>query len=241
MSPDPTSAAQPLRDPREQWYSPYRGLPIGLSFKWLLGGAALYALLLLVAIAGNPGEAAWPIVGPNLYLTPVFGAPYVFGTLNRPGRTRRIFYFLALLPLLHMAANYAACYYALATYDPFDPAGQYFRNLATGAIGGGAGALLGFAGLHLMRLTSRPRVEMAMMALGIVALAAIGAATMARGLAWTAAFEHRDDAERVIVWYETVHAPWQAAFALFLAWLMRPARGARSRETSQGIDGVKAG
>ena len=67
----------PFPDPREAWFSPYRGIEFVTSLKWLVAGAALYALLLLVAMAGKPAEATWPIVGPSLYLTPLYGLPYV--------------------------------------------------------------------------------------------------------------------------------------------------------------------
>ncbi len=90
----------------------------GVSFKWLSIGAAIYALLLLVTMAGKPAEATWPIVGPSLYLTPLWGLPYVFATANRPGRTRRILLFLILIPIVHVGANYLAWSYAASSFRP---------------------------------------------------------------------------------------------------------------------------
>ena len=211
----------PFRDPREAWFSPYRGTEFGIAFKWLCGGAALYALLLLVMMAGKPGEATWPVVGPSLYLTPLYGLPYVLATVNKPGRTRRMLYFILLLPLAHVAANYAAFSYAARTFDLELPGVDVQRDLVAGALGGLTGAVLAFALLALVRLTAPDRRHLPVMILGTVLLAAIGAAAMAAGLQWTDALRRPDDPGRAIIWYETVHLPWQLAFALLLAWLMR--------------------
>lgn len=211
----------PVRDPREAWYSPYRGMPFALSLKYLLGGAVLYALLLLVAMAGSGKFATYPVVGPSIYLTPMFGLPLVLGTANRPGRTRRILYFLILLPLVHMAANYLAVLYGMEYFDLLEPGADRERNLIAGGIGGFTGALLSVLLLHLVRLTARDRRHWLAMIASVVLLTAAGAGTMAAGLQWTDALRRTGDPGRAILWYETVHFGWQCVFAVCLAWLMR--------------------
>lgn len=210
-----------LRDPREAWFSPYRGLEFEFGFKWLGVGALVYALLLLVAMAGRPGEAIWPILGPSLYLTPMYGLPLVLATLNRPGRTRRMLYFLILLPIVHVAANYATWNYAANAFDLARPGTDLVRDAIAGGLGGLTGATLSFALLRLVRLTAPDRSHLALMIFGGALLTALAAATMAAGLLWTDALERRDDPGRQIIWYETVHFPWQLLFSLLLAWMMR--------------------
>jgi hypothetical protein len=214
--------------PREPWFGPYRGLPFRISLKWLGAGVLVYALLLMVAIAGNPQDAMLPIFGPSLYLTPMFGLPLLFVTVHRPGRARRLVYFLALLPLIHIAANYLAWSHAVANHTPFDASGDFERNLIAGALGGFTGAALSFSALHLIGLTARRRAELAPILLATLALTALAAAGMALGLQWTdATRDARHEAGRLIIWYEAVHLPWQLVFALALAWLMRRPRRAR--------------
>jgi hypothetical protein len=137
-------------------FSPYRGIPFSISLKWLMGGALLYALLLLVMIPANPAEASWPIVGPSLYLTPMFGLPFVLRTAHRPGRLRRLIYFLLLLPCAHIAANYLAWAYAVANFYQSGTDEALLRNLATGAWFIGLGiALVVYAVLMRPRAGSR--------------------------------------------------------------------------------------
>ena len=219
----------PFRDPREAWFSPYRGAEFGTAFNWLCGGAALYALLLLVAMAGKPAEATWPVVGPSLYLTPMYGLPLVLATINKPGRTRRMLFFLLLLPLVHVAANYVAFSYAARSFDLENPGVDMRHNLIAGGLGGLTGSVLAFALLRLVRLTAPDRRHLVAMSLGVILLTAIGAAAMAAGLLWTDAIRRTDDPGRAIIWYETVHFPWQIAFALLLAWLMRKRREPRPK------------
>lgn len=220
MNEAPTSTP----DPREAATAPYRGIAFGVSLKWLAAGALLYALLLLVTMAGNPGEATWPVVGPSLYLTPMFGVPYVITTLHRPGRTRRILFFLILLPLIHVAANYVAWSYAVAYFDLAVPGRDVPQNMIAGGLGGLTGAVLAFALLRLVRLTAPGRSSLVTMMFGTVLLTAAGAAGMAAGLQWTDALVRKDDPGRQIIWYEIVHFPWQLLFALLLATLMRKGR-----------------
>ncbi|MCW3835529.1 hypothetical protein ACFQ1E_06670 [Sphingomonas canadensis] len=227
MSHEPTDPAGTVHDPRERWYSPYGGIEFGLSLRWLLAGTLLYAVLLLVAMAGRPDIATYPLIGPSLYLTPVFGLPFVLGTLNRPGRTRRIGYFLVLLPLAHVAANYAAWYYASSSFDLANPGLDPQRDRIAGAIGGTTGAALSLGLLRLVQLTTPGRRHLVAILIGIAALGALGAEAMARGLQWTDALRRLDDPGRAILWYEAVHLPWQALFALWLAWLMRRPREPR--------------
>ncbi len=205
----------------------YRGLAFRRSLKWLLWGVAAYAVALMVAIAADPSAALLPIFGPSLYLTPLFGLPCVIATIHRPGRVRRLIYFMLLVPLAHVAANYVAWSHAMVNFDPGAGA-VYADNLKSGALGGVTGATLAFTFLFLARLIPRPRAELATMGLATLALTAIGALGVANGLAWALAL---DDAARAaaIIWFECVHLPWQAAFAAALAWLMRTAPLGKSR------------
>lgn len=200
----------------------FGGIGFWTSLKWLGAGALLYALLLLVAMAGKPADATYPIVGPSLYLTPMFGLPYVLAMLNRPGRTRRMLYFLVLLPAAHVIANYLAWSYAVSNFDLADRSGDLQRDLLTGGFGGVAGASLGFALLEQVQLTPLEKPRRWAMLLGVVLLTALGAAAMAFGLWWTDALRITVEPGRAILWYQIVHLPWQLLFALFLAWLMRP-------------------
>ncbi len=209
---------------RKPWFAPYRGVRFAISLKWLLGGALVYALLLLVMIAANPRDASLPIVGPSLYLTPVFGLPLVLRLAHRPGRLRRLLYFLVLLPLAHIAANYVAWAYAVPNFYQSDPNEVLLRNLVTGAWGGVTGATLAFTLLHLFGLTARRRAELLVMILATVALTVIGALGMAQGLILSGETMDTHHVEPLSLWFETVHLPWQALFALALAWLMRPPR-----------------
>lgn len=204
----------------------FGGIGFWTSLKWLGAGVLLYALLLLVAMAGKPADATYPIVGPSLYLTPMFGLPYVLATLNRPGRTRRMLYFLVLLPVAHVIANYLAWSYAVSNFDLGDRSGDLQRDLLTGGFGGIAGAALSFALLQQVQLTPLETPRRWAMLLGVLLLTALGAGTMAFGLWWTDALRITAEPSRAILWYEIVHPSWQLVFALFLAWLMRPVRGA---------------
>jgi len=208
--------------PPRPLFAPYRGIRFAVSLKWLLGGALLYALLLLVMIPANPGEASWPIVGPSLYLTPMFGLPFVLRTAHRPARLRRLLYFLLLLPLAHIAANYVAWSYAVASFYQSDPNEVLLRNLATGAWGGATGATLSFTLLYLTGLTARRRAELGVMCVATVALTVAGALGMAQGLILSGGAMDTHATEPLVLWFECVHLPWQIVFALALAWLMRP-------------------
>ncbi|MES2444479.1 MAG: hypothetical protein V4574_16760 [Pseudomonadota bacterium] len=209
---------------RKPLFAPYRGVRFALSLKYLLAGVLLYALLLLVMIPANPREASWPIVGPSLYLTPMFGLPLVLRLVHRPGRLRRLVYFLLLLPLAHIAANYLAWSYAVGNFYQPDPQEVLLRNLAAGAWGGIAGAAFAFTLLYLTGLTARRRAELFTMVAAAVALTIIGALGMAQGLILSGGSIDTHEPEALILWFECVHLPWQAVFALALAWLMRPPR-----------------
>jgi hypothetical protein len=217
-------AALSLLVERKPLFAPYRGVRFAISLKWLLGGALAYALLLLVMIAANPRDASLPIVGPSLYLTPVFGLPLVLRLAHWPGRLRRLIYFLLLLPLAHIAANYAAWAYAVPNFYRSDPSEVLLRNLVTGACGGLTGATFAFTLLYLSGLTARRRAELATMCLATLVLTVIGALGMAQGLILSGETMDTHRTEPLILWFECVHLPWQIAFALALAWLMRPPR-----------------
>lgn len=224
MSDDSVQPAPDATVPRKPLFAPYRGVRFAISFKWLLGGVMAYALLLLVMIAANPRDASLPIVGPSLYLTPVFGLPLVLRLVHRPGRLRRLIYFMILLPVAHIAANYLAWSYAVPNFYQSDPQEVLLRNLITGAWGGLAGAVLGFTALYLSGLTARRRAELGTMILASIVLTILGALGMAQGLILSGETMDTHHTEPMILWFETVHLPWQLTFALALAWLMRPPR-----------------
>jgi len=214
-------------EPRKPLFAPYRGVRLGVSVKWLAGGALAYALLLLVMIAANPRDASLPIVGPSLYLTPVFGLPLVLRLVHKPGRLRRLIYFMLLLPAAHIAANYLAWAYAVPNFYLSDPSEVLLRNLVSGAWGGLAGATFSFTLLYLTGLTARRRAELGTMMLATIVLTILGALGMAQGLILSGETMDTHHTEPLILWFECVHLPWQMVFALSLAWLMRPPRPVR--------------
>lgn len=209
---------------REGWLPPYRGLGFWLSLKWLVAGALLYGLLLLVAIKAAPDELITPFLGPSVYLTPVFGLPYVLRTINRPGRMRRIVYFLLMLPPIHLAAVYIAFYQFSSAFDPINTTRTFASALMSGGWGGLVGAVFGFTGLYLARLMPRRRVELVTIGFFTAVLTVLGAVGMGQAVlfAGTDYATAARDSEALIIGFESVHLPWQAAFAVALAWLMRP-------------------
>jgi hypothetical protein len=82
-----------------------------------------------------------------------------------------------------------------------------------------------------MQLTSPGRRRLGVMVAGAVLLTAIGAVTMAAGLAWSDALRKTIDPGRAIIWYETIHFPWQLVFGLLLGLLMRKPPEPRKRWT----------
>ena len=209
---------------REGAFLPYRGLRFWLSFKWLIAGALLYGLLLLVAIKAKPDDVISPFLGPSFYLTPFFGLPLVLRTVHRPGRLRRMIYFLIIVPAVNMAAIYLAFFHLMSSYDPIDSGSTFPHALVSGAWGGVTGAVLGFTGLYLVRLAPRRRAELFAMSFFTVLLGAIGAAGVGQAVLFAGAdlIAASHDSERLIIGFESVHLSWQVAFAFALAWLMRP-------------------
>ena len=228
-----TEAGELPHSVREGVLAPYRGLRFWLSFKWLIAGALLYAMLLLVAIKAAPQDVIAPFIGPSFYLTPFFGLPLVLRTAHRPGRVRRLIYFLGVVPVAHMAAIYLTVYHLTSTFNPIDTGGTYVRSLASGAWGGVAGAVFGFTGLYLVRLTPRRRAELVAMGFFTILLGAVGAAGVGQAILFAGpdlpAAAH--DSERLIIGFESVHLPWQATYAFALAWLMRPPHAPRKAAT----------
>lgn len=193
------------------------------AFIWLLVGSILYGVALAFALLlyPDPKDALAPVVGPSLYLTPLFGLPYLIASARQRGWLRRVFYFTLLLGSAHIIANNLAWRYGVVNF-PLEPdPSDYMRDLATGAIGGFAGSTLAFAFLIWMRLAPLTRGTRAIMLLGIATLTALAALGMAQGLLMTQALEMPFKPSRFVFWFEWVHLPWQAALAFFLAWLMR--------------------
>lgn len=221
-----TAAPDAVRSEPKPWFAPYRGVRFSISLKWLLAGALIYALLLLVFITANPSEAAYPIVGPSLYLTPVFGLPLVLRLMHRPGRIRRLIYFMLLLPIAHVAANFLA--WSVALDHVFRPGTDMLKvHLLTGAWGGVTGATFAFTFLYLTRLTARRQAELLTMGVATIALTVIGALGVTQGMVFAGDTPDTQDREALILWFETIHLPWQIVFAVALAWLMRPPRVVR--------------
>ncbi len=195
---------------------------------WLLAGAVLYGVALgaVILLYPDPKDVLAPLLGPSLYLTPLFGVPHLFASARQRGWFQRLVYFAVALPLAHVSANYLAWRHAMLSF-PLEPDPQaYPRDLGTGAVGGFAGAALAFMLLVALRLTPLTRGARAIILAGIAALTAIGAFGMAQGLLWSHALEFGPEPEsaRFVVWFECVHLPWQACLAFFLAWLMRLGR-----------------
>lgn len=193
---------------------------------WLLVGAVVYAVALALAILlyPDPKDVLAPVIGPSIYLTPLFGLPYILVSARQRGWFTRIVYFGAGLPVAHVAANYLAWRHAMLSF-PLEPDPQaYVRDLGTGAVGGLAGGTLALMLLVPLRLVSLGAGSRAVILLGIVALTVLGALGMAQGLLFTNALEYPLQSARFVFWLESVHLPWHICLALFLAWLMRLGR-----------------
>lgn len=196
------------------------------AFVWLLVGAVAYAVALAIAILlyPDPKEVLAPVIGPSLYLTPLFGLPYLFASARQRGWVKRVFYFAVALPIAHVVANYLAWSHAVAG-APLEPDPQaYVRNLGTGAVGGFAGGALALMLLAGLRLAPLDAASRGVILLGIAALTVLGALGMAQGLLLTDALEYPINSARFVFWFESLHLPWQACLAFFLAGLMRLGR-----------------
>jgi hypothetical protein len=196
------------------------------AFVWLLIGAVVYsvALAIVLLLYPDPRDALAPVIGPSLYLTPLFGLPYLVASARQRGWLRRLLYFTLVLTAAHVIANDLAWRHGVLTF-PLEPdPSAHARDLFTGAIGGFAGAVLALAFLLSMRMAPRSRLTRSIALLGVAVLTVLGALGMAQGLAWSQALELPLRPARFVIWYLCVHLPWQAALAFFLAWLMRLGR-----------------
>ncbi|MDG2532292.1 hypothetical protein P6144_01410 [Sphingomonas sp. HITSZ_GF] len=192
------------------------------AFVWLLVGAVVYAVALAFAILlyPDPKDILAPVIGPSLYLTPLFGLPYLFTSARQRGWFTRLIYFGAALPLAHVAANYLAWRHAVLSFSLEPDPQAYVRDLGAGAVGGCAGGALALMLLVPLRLTPLGTGTRAIILLGISALTLLGALGMAQGLLFTNALDYPLKSARFVFWFECVHLPWQACLAFFLAWLM---------------------
>ncbi|HEX8302533.1 hypothetical protein [Sphingomonas sp.] len=210
-------------DPLGQAHARRRRVRFWHAFVWLLIGAVVYAVALAIALLlyPDPKDALAPVVGPSLYLTPLFGLPYLFTSARQRGWLRRVFYFMLMLSFSHIVANNLAWRYGVVNF-PLEPdPSDYARDFATGAIGGFAGSALAFSLLVWIRLAPLTRATRAIILLGIALLTLLAGFGMAHGLLMTQALEMPFKPSRFIFWFECVHLPWQVALAFFLAWLMR--------------------
>ena len=210
-------------DPLGEAHARRRNVRFWHAFVWLLVGAIVYAVALTLALLlyPDPKDALAPVVGPSLYLTPLFGLPYLLVSARQRGWLRRVAYFTILLTLAHIVANDLAWAYGVAHFplEP-DPA-EHLRYLATGALGGFAGSALAFSLLIATRLAPLTPATRTIAFLGIAMLTALGAVGMRYGLLMTDALAMPFRPSRFVFWFLSVHLPWQAAFAFFAAWLMR--------------------
>lgn len=198
------------------------------AFIWLLIGAIVYAVALAIAILlyPDPKDVLAPVIGPSLYLTPVFGMPYILASARQRGWIKRVLYFGAALPFAHVAANYLAWRHASAAFALEPDPRAFVEDLGTGAVGGFAGGTLALMLLAALRLAPLNAASRAVILLGIAALTALGAFGMAEGLLLTGAHGYQLKSAGLVFWFECVHLPWQACLAFFLAWLMRLERRA---------------
>jgi hypothetical protein len=210
-------------DPLGEAHARRRNVRFWHAFVWLLIGAIVYAVALAIALLlyPDPKDALAPVVGPSLYLTPLFGLPYLLVSSRQRGWLRRVFYFTVLLTLSHIVANDLAWGYGVAHF-PLEPSpNDYWQYLATGAIGGFVGGALAFSFLIWMRLTPLTVGTRFIVLAGIAVLTALGALGMAQGLTMTDALAMPFKPSRFVFWFLCVHLPWQVAFAFGAAWLMR--------------------
>jgi len=198
------------------------------AFIWLLVGAVVYAVALALAILlyPDPKDILAPVIGPSLYLTPIFGMPYILASARQRGWVKRVLYFGATLPIAHVLANYLAWRHAVLSFSLEPDPQAYVRDLGAGAVGGFAGGALALLLLVTLRLAPLHAGSRAIILLGIAALTVLGALGMAQGLLFTNALEYPLKSARFIFWFECIHLPWQACLAFFLAWLMRLPRPA---------------
>ncbi|MES2989500.1 MAG: hypothetical protein V4808_16515 [Pseudomonadota bacterium] len=217
-------------DPLGEAHARRRNVRFWHAFIWLLIGAVVYAVALALALLlyPDPKDALAPVVGPSLYLTPLFGLPYLLVSARQRGWFRRVVYFIILLTFAHIVANRLAWAYGVATF-PLEPApSDYLIHLATGAIGGFAGSALAFSLLIWTRLAPLTAATRAIAFFGIATLTVLGAVGMSYGLLMTDALSIPFKPSRFVFWFLCVHLPWQAVFAFFAAWLMRLRRGRES-------------
>lgn len=193
---------------------------------WLLVGAVIYAVALAIAILlyPDPKVVLAPVIGPSLYLTPLFGMPYLLASARQRGWKRRVFYFTAVLTFVHVVANYLAWRHASISFALEPDPQAYVADLGTGAVGGFAGGTLALMLLLPLRLAVFSLGSRAIILLGIAALTLLGALGMAEGLLLTGAHGYQLRSAGFVFWFACVHLPWQACLAFFLAWLMRLGR-----------------
>lgn len=196
------------------------------ALTWLLVGAVVYAVALALAILlyPDPKDVLAPMIGPSVYLTPLFGLPYLLASVRQRGWFTRIVYFGVGLPLAHVVANYLAWRHAMLSFSLEPDPQAYVRDLGGGAVGGFAGGTLALMLLVPLRLVPLRAGTRAIMLLGIGVLTLLGALGMAQGLLFTNALDYPLRSARFVFWFECVHLPWQACLAFFLAWLIRLGR-----------------
>ncbi|NYT39434.1 hypothetical protein HZY97_01575 [Sphingomonas sp. R-74633] len=196
------------------------------AFTWLLVGAVVYAVALALAILlyPDPKDVLAPVIGPSLYLTPLFGLPYLVASARQRGWFRRVLYFGAVLTFVHIVANYLAWRHASVSFALEPDPKAYVQDFGTGAVGGFAGGTLALMLLIPLRLAPLNAGSRAIILLGIGALTLLGGLGMAQGLLLTNAHGYQMKSAGFVFWFECVHLPWQICLAFFLAWLMRLGR-----------------
>ena len=74
-------------DPLGEAHARRRNVRFWHAFIWLLIGTLVYGLALAIALLlyPDPRDALAPVIGPSLYLTPLFGLPYLIASARQRG------------------------------------------------------------------------------------------------------------------------------------------------------------
>jgi hypothetical protein len=191
-----------LDDDEREYHSPFDLAlnPAALeTFKWLVLGHVLYAIgLAILLYLEIPNGAVW--------ITPLFGVPFVWHERRHRGAVKALVFFLGFT-LMH--------YVALMTVSGIrgDEVG-FLRGFVGGAIGGG-GCLLLCAVFGLLRKGSSLTFE----AFGTALLGAVGSFCLYMYLTTS---PDGGSLASDLVHLLKVYTPWQIVFAYVLARVLRP-------------------
>jgi hypothetical protein len=191
-----------LDDDERDYHSPFDLAlnPAALeTFKWLVLGHVLYVVGLFVTAYLN-------IDYRSVWITPLFGLPFVWRERNHRGAVKALV-LMGGVTLMH----YVATKTAVAVSDETG----FVRGLVGGAIGGG-GSLLLCAIFGLLRKGSSLTFE----AFGTVLLAAVGSFCVYLFLTTGGAASDTPIGDTLQAL--KIYTPWQIVFAYVLARVLRP-------------------